>query len=128
MSDKNHRVIVTGGRNYQDYKAVWRALDFLREQYGIFTVVQGGANGADKFARHWADALRHPSETFAANWGEHGRAAGPIRNQAMLDAGANLVVAFKGGRGTANMVGIARAAGIEVWEADKNPRGQTDET
>jgi hypothetical protein len=44
--------------------------------------------------------------------------AGPIRKQQMLDEGKpDLVVAFPGGRGTAHMVRIARAAGIEVIEA-----------
>jgi len=52
-----------------------------------------------------------------ANWAELGRKAGPIRNQQMLDEGKpNLVVAFPGGRGTADIVRRARAAGIEVVE------------
>ncbi|MEM9912925.1 MAG: hypothetical protein AAF922_19365 [Pseudomonadota bacterium] len=46
-----------------------------------------------------------------------GRAAGPIRNKEMLDEGCpDLVVAFPGGRGTANMVKQAQAAGVEVLD------------
>jgi hypothetical protein len=49
-----------------------------------------------------------------ADWHRHGRAAGPIRNQKMLDWGPDLVVAFAGGTGTAGMVRLARAACVEV--------------
>ena len=53
-------------------------------------------------------------ELFPADWKVRGRAAGHIRNQQMLDEGRpHLVVAFPGGRGTADMVRRARAAGIE---------------
>lgn len=56
---------------------------------------------------------------FEADWHTHGRAAGPIRNRRMIEEGKpDLVVAFPGGRGTANMVNQARAAGIEVREVE----------
>jgi hypothetical protein len=51
-----------------------------------------------------------------ADWNTHGRAAGPIRNQRMLDeVKPELVVAFPGGRGTADMVRRAREAGVNVY-------------
>ena len=47
----------------------------------------------------------------------HGKGAGPIRNQRMLDAGQpDLVVAFEGGRGTADMITRTKRAGIEILE------------
>jgi len=57
-----------------------------------------------------------------AKWSKHGRAAGPIRNQEMIDeCKPDLVVAFPGGRGTADMVRRAKAAGIRVIEVQHNP-------
>jgi hypothetical protein len=50
------------------------------------------------------------------DWKRHGPAAGPMRNQRMLDWGPDLVVAFAGGKGTADMVRRARAAGVDVIE------------
>jgi len=44
------------------------------------------------------------------------RRAGPERNAAMLGLGPDLVVAFPGGSGTAGMVRLAKAAGVEVIE------------
>jgi hypothetical protein len=51
-----------------------------------------------------------------ADWRKYGAAAGPIRNQRMLEGPPDIVVAFAGGKGTADMVQRARAAGIAVIE------------
>ncbi|WP_068458962.1 DUF2493 domain-containing protein [Hyphomicrobium sulfonivorans] len=110
------RVLVCGGRDFSDAAAVSRELDALALS-GPLTLIEGGAFGADRLARLWA--LRKGLEvvTFPANWKLHGKAAGPLRNQEMLDAGRpDLVVAFVGGRGTADMVRRARAAGVKVRE------------
>lgn len=78
-------------------------------------LVHGGATGADDWAARFAEARGITTAGFPARWDEQGRAAGPIRNRRMLDvAEPHLVVAFPGGRGTANMVAQARARGVEV--------------
>lgn len=123
MSDPRpeYRVIVFGGRDYADAENVARALGTVHERtdahgYAL-VVVQGGAAGADSLARQWASAHGVRCETFPADWKTHGRAAGPLRNQAMLDAGAAYGVGFPGGRGTADMARRLRAAGVDVFEA-----------
>jgi predicted Rossmann-fold nucleotide-binding protein len=112
------RVIICGGRSYEDQNAVNGVLDALRSRYARLTVIQGGANGADQLAREWA--FRQSSVCLineTADWKRHGRDAGPRRNQLMIDEHKpDLVIAFPGGRGTADMVRRARQAGIEVWE------------
>jgi predicted Rossmann-fold nucleotide-binding protein len=110
------RVLVCGGRDYSDESAVWGALDALRQRYGRLTVIQGGATGADELARRWAviQASTHLINE-PADWKKHGKAAGPIRNQRMLDEHRpDLVLAFPGGRGTADMVRRAKSAGVNV--------------
>ena len=108
------RVLVCGGRDYKDFDAVCRALDPLP----ITHLIEGGATGADSLARQWAVRNSIPFTTYEANWETHGRAAGPIRNKAMLDDGKpDLVVAFPGGRGTANMIKQAEQAGVRVQRA-----------
>ncbi|BAQ18361.1 hypothetical protein GL4_2928 [Methyloceanibacter caenitepidi] len=80
-------------------------------------MIHGNATGADALAGFWAIAVGVPILAFAADWNKHGRAAGPIRNKQMLDEGKpDLVIAFPGGRGTANMVRQARERGVEVVE------------
>lgn len=119
------RVLVCGGRDFTDTVFVVNSLFRLEEDYGDFSVViHGGAPGADTEAGVFAK-MRHAKEiVFRANWKKHGKAAGPIRNQRMLDEGQPaLVVAFPGGRGTADMVRRARASGVPVIEVPTTPSG-----
>lgn len=118
---RNHdgvRVLVCGGRDWCDILAMMIAMDALNEERGPFThLIHGGGRGADDEAGCWALQRDIPTTVFNADWKTHGRAAGPIRNQRMLDEGKpDLVVAFPGGRGTADMVRRAKAAGVEVVE------------
>lgn len=110
-------VLVCGGRSYSDRQKVYRTLSALDAAHGPLEIVEGGASGADTLAQQWAEARGHPTRSFPADWATHGRAAGPIRNEQMLrDGRPDLVVAFPGGRGTANMVSLAKAAGVRVVE------------
>ncbi len=45
---------------------------------------EGGARGADRLARVWAQLGGIEVETHPAQWERDGKAAGPIRNRAML--------------------------------------------
>lgn len=109
------RVLVCGGRNYRDRDLVFRTLDSL---VSISTLIHGNASGADWFASRWARARGVPQELYPANWRRYGLAAGPIRNQQMLEEGRpDLVVAFPGGKGTFSMVDKAEGAGVRVLRA-----------
>jgi hypothetical protein len=108
------KLLVCGGRDYTNKEALYTILNGIALEHPIEMVVQGGANGADYLAHRWAVDNAIPSLTVPANWARDGKSAGPIRNRKMLTYGPNMVVAFKGGRGTANMVEQAEARGIEV--------------
>lgn len=111
------RIIVCGGRDYVDRARVWEVLDGLLAEFGQFVlVIHGRAIGADALVERWALVRRVRWIAYPADWVTHGKAAGPIRNRQMLDAGAGLVVAFPGGCGTADMVQQARARGVPVRE------------
>lgn len=111
------RVLVCGGRHYRDWGAVSRALKRLHADTPISVLIHGGAPGADALADTWARLNGVPAQCFEAKWKEHGRAAGPIRNQQMLSDGhPDLVVAFPGGTGTADMCLRATDAGVEIWK------------
>lgn len=124
------RLLVTGGSWWDDPAPIRAVLEDIRPVVLIeggqvkkrVRRAEGGAvwvvyYGADHLAKEEARKLRIPVETYPADWGAHGRKAGGIRNQEMLDKGRpTLVYAFptKETRGTWDMVRRARAAGVEV--------------
>lgn len=105
------RVVVTGGRDYDDYGKVVSVLSTLDKDC---VIVHGGATGADELAFLAAMELDLKVEVHKADWKTYGRTAGPIRNQQMVKD-ADLVIAFPGGRGTANCVQEARKRDVRVW-------------
>lgn len=132
------RVGVTGGRDYADRRRVREVLGLLRVVDP--TLVHGDASGADHLAKAWAE--EQPDwelDPFEADWGRecdelcrHGLwrprrrdgstycpAAGPIRNARMVNSGLDLLVAFPGGKGTEDMIGRARAAGVLVLRVEE---------
>jgi hypothetical protein len=113
------RVVVTGSRDWRDGRAIQRALAALIDRAPV-TIVHGDARGADRLADHAAHVLErwgYRVERFPADWRTHGRAAGPIRNRQMLEAGADAVFAFPmpGSRGTLDCMIEAHRRGIPVW-------------
>lgn len=109
------RVLVCGGRDYWDWRKVSDTLRNLHDRTPIDIIIHGCASGADTLAARWAFLAGIREYTFDADWETHGRAAGPIRNQRMLDDGRpDLVLAFPGGKGTADMMRRARERGVEV--------------
>lgn len=114
------KVLVCGGREYGENVAevefLFNDLDARHAINPIELVVQGGARGADSVARLWAESREIDCLIVPARWSIHGPSAGPIRNGRMLEYKPDLVIAFTGGRGTANMVKQARKAGIAVAE------------
>ena len=110
------RIIVCGGRNYNNVAHVWRELDRIHEQTPISAVMHGGANGVDAIARDWAVGQGVTRYICKADWVKHGKAAGPLRNARMMEWQPDFVVAFPGGKGTQDCVAKARVAGIKVIE------------
>jgi predicted Rossmann-fold nucleotide-binding protein len=98
------KILVCGGRDFTNKKALYEALDVGSQGAEEVLIIHGGAKGADSLAQQWADEKGWPCQYFPADWDKNGTAAGPMRNQKMLDVGKpDLVVAFPGGRGTTDM-------------------------
>lgn len=109
-------VLVCGGRDYRDEAHVCKVLDQIHAHYGELVIINGGAGGADSYAHGWAIKRAQHHTKMMALWNDLGKAAGPIRNSAMLALHPDLVIAFPGGPGTANMVKQAQAAGVATYE------------
>lgn len=116
-------IVVTGGRDFDDAAFVQRVLDVVHVRQPISLLLHGGARGADTLAGQWARSKRVDVEVHPARWDDFGRSAGVRRNREMLlrawDLEVRGLVAFAGGRGTADCVRQARQIGIPVWEVGR---------
>ena len=113
------RVLVCGPRDFTNEFYVFCVVAGLKKRYGPDTVIiEGEANGVDKFARKACETLDLDFDDYPADWSK-GSYAGPKRNGEMLRQGKpDLVVAIGVGAGTSDMVNQARAAGVPViWRA-----------
>ena len=131
MEPRVMKVLVCGGRDFTDWGSVCITLYNICDEFKLWTepdnygnklpegitIISGAARGADSLAIDWAVVNWAPFKEYKADWTKHGRLAGPIRNQRMLDEEKpDLVIAFPGGYGTADMVTRAKAQGFQVRE------------
>jgi len=107
-------IIVCGGRGFKDRERVFSVLDHIHARRGVVKLIHGNASGADKLSGEWAKSKGIVVVPCQADWKGLGRRAGPVRNKLMATLGADGVVAFPGGDGTADMCRQAEAAGIPV--------------
>lgn len=99
------RVLVCGGRKFNNYKMLCAVLDGLHAKHNFTCVIEGEAKGADRLSRAWASSRKIFVEPYPADWDTYWLGAGPIRNQQMIDEGKpDMVIAFPGGTGTADML------------------------
>lgn len=89
------KLAVVGSRTFLDRLTVFF---YLQEYYKVFgdnlELVSGGCpRGPDYFAEEFASLSNIPIKIFPANWNEHGKAAGFIRNSDIANY-ADEVIAF----------------------------------
>lgn len=103
------RPIICGGRDFHNRMVVWESLNRIYESHGPFEIIiHGAASGADTEAMFWGVKRGLKHMPFIANWELYGKRAGPVRNEKMIvDGRADGVIAFPGGKGTANMIKLA---------------------
>lgn len=109
------RVIVAGGRDFDDYAMLCKKLDKILVNHERVKIVSGGAKGADKLGERYAREHGHALEVFPADWNKHGRSAGIIRNAEMARYASHLVAFWdKKSKGTENMIKFAQENGLFV--------------
>jgi hypothetical protein len=129
MPDRLGRLLVTGSRSWISAAPVYNAI--LQNAQRGDTLVVGDASGADFIARAFWMNTYGPVERHAisnAEWREHGKRAGILRNERMVASGADLCLAFielcrdpachgrtpHGTHGATHCARAARKAGIPV--------------
>ena len=120
------KVLICGSRHVEDTVDNMLVVEEAMTLYcpNINEVIHGGAAGIDDIAGQIATGRELKVTCFAANWGKYGKAAGPIRNQQMIDQKPDLVLAFIGpkSKGTKDTIQRAKRAGIETVVIELLPK------
>lgn len=118
--------VLTGGRDHFPTLAELKFMVAEGRRRGVTRWRHGNAQGLDRTAGGYLNARGFVVESWPADWTTHKRAAGAIRNRAMLDGDppdllgkreripAGLLFAFRGGKGTADCRQAAKDRGIET--------------
>jgi hypothetical protein len=122
------RILITGSRDWACHELAESVIARLIARYGPnLVIVHGGARGVDLSFEMAAKEHDLVTEPHPADWSQ-GRRAGPLRNEAMVAAGATLCIAvsrdIKSSKGTAGCARLALAAGIPTVLID-NDEGVT---
>lgn len=108
-------------RIYQVLNIVLALADVLGEK---LTIIHGDCpTGADQVVDRWARRREGDGvtvETLPADWRTLGKRAGPVRNKAMVDRGADMCIGFVRGdaKGTRITLAMATEAGIPTFTVD----------
>lgn len=119
---KDYRVLITGSRNWSDKNRideciVWELLYCTLNDLNLVIIHGDCPTGADAMAQAYCEDHGITTERYPADWNKHGKAAGPLRNQKMVDLGADRCIAFlmEGSRGTKDCIRKAQDAGINTY-------------
>lgn len=122
------RVIIAGGRDFNDYLLLRETMDNLLQNITEeIVVVCGQARGADTLGEQYAKERGYRVDYYPANWKRYGKRAGYLRNEQMAQ-NADALVAFWDGksRGTKLMIGLAKQYGLKVRVQKYSLRAEMD--
>jgi hypothetical protein len=113
------KVAIVGSRTFSDYRLLKRFVLQCIPLEQIEYIATGDATGADALAVIFAKGNHVPFDKLKAEWKKYGNAAGPIRNQQVVDK-VDCVIAFWDGKspGTRTTIQFARKAGKKYWICD----------
>ncbi len=118
------KVLVCGGRKFDDRTFLFDVLSAMHSEFHFTELIHGGAFGADLLSEEWAKENEVPSKAFRPNYKKYEPRIAPLRrNTVMAQQKPDLVVAFPGGSGTADMVKKAYKNKLNVIILDEAPRG-----
>jgi hypothetical protein len=115
------RVIIAGSRTITDKRLINEAIH--RSGFTITELIVGKAKGVDTIAEELLGSIV-PVREHPADWETHGKAAGFIRNKAMLEDGAEAVIIIHDGfsKGCMHMYYEAIKMGLPVFYMLHNPQ------
>jgi len=109
------KVIIAGSRGIEKLKPVRNAVQ--NSPFKIDEVVHGNCgSGVDQSAEMLAKGSDKKIKRFNADWDDHGKIAGPIRNQEMAEYADALIAVWDGeSSGTQDMISKAMEYNLDIY-------------
>jgi hypothetical protein len=120
------KIAFTGGRNYNNKERVYQLMNTLSAILKDYSVIVGDATGLDSLVVEYCKEHNIEHTVYYANWKKYKQAAGPIRNKEMAELNPFMLIAFPGGKGTANMVSECQKRNITVYFAPEKSNSMVD--
>lgn len=112
------RILITGSRSWDDINYIRSVFSKMNEEVSEDIILISGAcpTGADRLGEIVAAELGWRTELYPADWNQHGRKAGFVRNSQMVDTEPNLVIGFvrNGSKGASMTVNLGKKKGLPV--------------
>ena len=117
------RIIIAGGRKFNDYKLLKNKVDFylsdLVNKNYIIEIVTGKATGADSLGEKYALEKEYKIAEFPPDWNKYGKRAGYIRNAEMAryaskENGALIAFWDTKSKGTKHMIDLAKEKNLAI--------------
>ena len=108
------KTIIAGSRSIDSYYQVSTAIK--ESGFEVTTIISGTASGVDSTGEVYGLENDIRIERYPANWKEHGKSAGYLRNVEMSENGNALIVVWDGlSNGSKHMIDIATKKGLDVY-------------
>jgi hypothetical protein len=110
-------LLVTGSRTWTDVQLIRDHLSWYNSLIEPVTLIHGACpRGADAIANRIAFEYCWTIERYPADWQQHGKRAGYVRNAEMVNQGADICLAFikDESPGATMCADLAEKAGIPV--------------
>ena len=107
------KLAIVGSRDFDDYEFLKKIINY----HPCTQIISGGARGADTMAKRYAAEHGIPMQEFFPDWYAHGKSAGFLRNEQIVESCDELVAFWDGkSRGTQHSMTMAEEAGKPVYK------------
>jgi len=111
------KIAVIGSRNFSDYNFFREKLEYLIKDLGeeIDYISGGCKSGGDALIKKYCDENQYELVEHLPDWNLHGKKAGFLRNQLIIDDATHLIAYWDGvSKGTLSSIKMAEKKGIPI--------------
>lgn len=112
-----NKLVICGSRDFNNYLYLKKRIDKVIKNWNKdeTLIIEGGARGADRLGRLYAEKNGIQYKTYPADWDKLGKRAGYVRNIQMAETATHAVVFWDGkSPGTKQMIKILEEKSVRT--------------